>query len=58
MFRGIAPLGFMKTIPVMLRLDPKDWRRFQDEARARDLMPAQLIRIVMREWLEKAAKKK
>jgi hypothetical protein len=48
----------MKTIPVMLRLDPKDWRKFQDVARERDLMPAQLIRIVMREWLEKQAKKK
>jgi hypothetical protein len=42
----------------MLRLDPKDWRKFQDTARERDLMPAQLIRIVMREWLEKQAKKK
>jgi hypothetical protein len=48
----------MKTIPVMLRLDPSDWKKFQAEARKSDLMPAQLIRIVMREWLEKAGKKK
>jgi hypothetical protein len=48
----------MKTIPVMLRLDPAIWRKFQDAAKERDLMPAQLIRIVMKEWVEKAVKKK
>jgi hypothetical protein len=42
----------------MLRLDPADWRKFQAVARDRDLMPAQLIRIVMKEWLEKSGKKK
>ena len=57
----IAPLrsgAVLKTIPVMLRLDPADWRKFQQVARERDLMPAQLIRQVMKEWLEKAGKKK
>lgn len=39
-------------MPVMLRLDPEAWREFQAQAAARDLMPAQLIRIVMREWLD------
>jgi hypothetical protein len=42
----------------MLRLYPSDWKKFQEAARERDLMPAQLVRIVMREWLEKQAKKK
>ena len=48
----------MKTIPVMLRLDPSDWRKFQQAAKDRDLMPAQLVRLVMREWLEKLKKSK
>jgi len=48
----------MKTIPVMLRLDPKDWKQFRVEAEARDLMPAQLIRQIMREWLRGLSRKK
>ena len=44
-------------MPVMLRLDPKDWKRFRELAAERDLRPAQLIRQVMREWLDKAKKK-
>jgi len=53
-----APLGeFLETIPVMLRLDPAVWKRFQQAARERDLMPAQLIRLVMKEWLDKVKKK-
>lgn len=47
----------VKTMPVMLRLDPKDWKRFRELAAERDLRPAQLIRQVMREWLDKAKKK-
>ena len=47
----------MKTVPVMLRLDPSDWRKFQQAAKDRDLMPAQLVRQVMREWLERQGKK-
>ena len=39
-------------MPVMLRLDPMVWKRFQQVAKKLDLMPAQLIRVVMREWLE------
>jgi hypothetical protein len=42
----------------MLRLDPADWRKFQQVARERDLMPAQLVRIVMKEWLDKMGRKK
>jgi hypothetical protein len=38
----------------MLRLDPADWRKFQQAARERDLMPAQLIRQVMKEYLSDA----
>ena len=41
----------MKTFPVMLRLDPNHWKQFQREAKDRDLTPAQLIRQVMREFL-------
>ena len=43
----------MKTIPVMLRLDPAAWKKFQQAARERDLMPAQLLRQVMKDWLDK-----
>jgi hypothetical protein len=35
----------------MLRLDPSDWKKFQQVARAKDMMPAQLIRQVMRTYL-------
>jgi len=45
------------TVPVMLRLDPKAWKQFQQAADERDLRPAQLIRQVMKEWLDKAKKK-
>jgi len=46
-----------KTVPVMLRLDPKAWKQFQQEAEDRDLRPAQLIRKIMQEWLDRARKK-
>jgi hypothetical protein len=42
----------------MLRLDPKDWKQFQAAAKDADLMPAQLIRKVMAEWLKKLGKAK
>lgn len=56
-FRGPPRSGAMKTIPVMLRLDPADWKLFQQEAKALDLTRAQLIRKIMHQWLEKASKK-
>jgi len=46
-----------KTMPVMLRLDPVVWKRIQQVAKQRDLMPAQLVRIIMRKWLENCAGK-
>lgn len=55
--RSVPLWSAMKTVPVMLRLDPADWKKFQAAAKDRDLMPAQLIRQVMREWLAKAGKK-
>jgi len=47
-----------ETVPVMLRLDPKAWKQFQEQADKLDLRPAQLIRQIMKEWLDKAGKKK
>jgi len=42
----------MKTTAVMVRVDPKAWKELQRKAQARDLRTAQLLRLIIREWLE------
>jgi hypothetical protein len=42
----------MKTLPIMIRVDPMKWQEIQREARKRDLTTPQLVRIILNEWLE------
>ena len=45
----------MRTTPFSIRLDPVAWKQFLKEARKRDLTAAQLLRSVIREWLDSIA---
>jgi len=41
----------MKTLPVMIRVEPKKWHAIQKEAHKRDLTTPQLVRQILNNWL-------
>lgn len=41
----------MKTLSVMIRVEPRKWKKLQDKARDQDLTTPQLIRRILDEWL-------
>jgi hypothetical protein len=43
----------MKTLPVMIRIEPKKWTKLQRHARKMDVTTPQLVRLILNDWLEK-----
>ncbi len=41
----------MKTLPVMIRVEPKKWQALQKAASKYDLTTPQLVRKILNEWL-------
>jgi hypothetical protein len=52
--RSISDSLEMKTLPIMIRVEPKKWHAIQREAAKRDRTTPQLVREILNDWLVKA----